>query len=225
MTQHMFPIGIDNFASLIRDTNTKKQHYLFVDKTLMIKEFIDAGDKIALITRPRRFGKTLSLSMMQHFFAKEVEGIPTKGLFEGLAISKHPEVMALQGQFPVIFLTLKEVRGKNFEETYARLKGMIATLFDQHQYLLVSDKMEEHNKEIFRKILAKSACQEEYESSLRFLSHMLFQHTGKKVMLLLDEYDTPLHDAHVHGYYEEMRTLLPRYLTKLLKAITTYIKV
>ncbi len=217
MASYMFPIGIDNFASLIQDTNPADEHYLFIDKTLMIKEFIYAGDKIALITRPRRFGKTLSLSMMQHFFAKEVEGIPTKGLFEGLAISKHPEVMALQGQFPVIFLTLKEVRGKNFEEAYARLKGMIATLFDQHQYLLASDKMEEHNKEMFRKILWEKATQAHYESSLRFLSHMLFQHTGKKVMLLLDEYDTPLHDAHVHGYYEEMRSLIATLFNKAFK--------
>ncbi len=213
----MFPIGVSDFAKLIRYQDPAGEHYLFIDKTLMIKEFIYAGDEIALITRPRRFGKTLSLSMMQHFFAKEVDGVATKGLFEGLAISKHPEVMALQGQFPVIFLTLKEVRGKNFEEAYARLKGMIATLFDQHQYLLASDKMEEHNKEIFRKILAKSACQEEYESSLRFLSHMLFQHTGKKVMLLLDEYDTPLHDAHVHGYYEEMRSLIATLFNKAFK--------
>ncbi len=217
MASYMFPIGVSDFARLIRHKNTDKQAYLFIDKTLMIKEFIDAGDEIALITRPRRFGKTLSLSMMQHFFAKEVDGIPTKGLFEGLAISKHPEVMALQGQFPVIFLTLKEVRGKNFEEAYARLKGMIATLFDQHQYLLASDKMEENNKEIFRKILWEKATQAYYESSLQFLSHMLFQHTGKKVMLLLDEYDTPLHDAHVHGYYEEMRSLIATLFNKAFK--------
>ncbi len=217
MTQPMFPIGVSDFAKLIRYQDPAGEHYLFIDKTLMIKEFIYAGDEIALITRPRRFGKTLSLSMMQHFFAKEVDGIPTKGLFEGLAISKHPEVMALQGQFPVIFLTLKEVRGKNFEEAYARLKRMIATLFDQHQYLLASDKMEENNKEIFRKILWEKATQAYYESSLQFLSHMLFQYTGKKVMLLLDEYDTPLHDAHVHGYYEEMRSLIATLFNKAFK--------
>ncbi len=216
MTQHMFPIGIDNFASLIQDTNTKKQHYLFVDKTLMIKEFVDAGDKIALITRPRRFGKTLSLSMMQHFFAEEVDGIPTKGLFEGLAISKHPEVMVLQGQFPVIFLTLKEVRGKNFEEAYARIKEVIVLLFNQFKYL-IDTHIDQYDKALIDRIRSKKATQAEYEGSLQFLSRVLFQHTNQKVMLLLDEYDTPLHDAHVHGYYEEMRSLIATLFNKAFK--------
>ncbi len=217
MTQHMFPIGIDNFASLIQDTNTKKQHYLFVDKTLMIKEFVDAGDKIALITRPRRFGKTLSLSMMQHFFAEEVDGIPTKGLFEGLAISKHPEVMVLQGQFPVIFLTLKEVRGKNFEEAYALLQNVIKKLYNTHYYLLEAKQIKEHQKVDFKKYLDQTASQASYKDALLYLSELLYQAHGKKVILLLDEYDTPLHDAHVHGYYEEMRSLIATLFNKAFK--------
>ncbi len=217
MTQHMFPIGIDNFASLIQDSNTEQQHYLFVDKTLMIKEFVDAGDKIALITRPRRFGKTLSLSMMQHFFAKEVDGVATKGLFEGLAISKHPEVMALQGQFPVIFLTLKEVRGKNFEEAYALLQNVIKKLYNTHYYLLDAKQIKEHQKVDFKKYLDHTASQASYKDALLYLSELLYQAHGKKVMLLLDEYDTPLHDAHVHGYYEEMRSLIATLFNKAFK--------
>ncbi len=213
----MFPIGIDNFASLIQDSNTKKQHYLFVDKTLMIKEFIYAGDEIALITRPRRFGKTLSLSMMQHFFAKEVDGVATKGLFEGLAISKHPEVMALQGQFPVIFLTLKEVRGKNFEEAYALIKNLVRNVFEEHKYLQLSDKLSEEQKALIKKYLNKTVSYEDYKEFLYILSKYIHFHTGKKVMLLLDEYDTPLHDAHVHGYYEEMRSLIATLFNKAFK--------
>ncbi len=216
MASYMFPIGVSDFARLIRHKNTDKQAYLFIDKTLMIKEFIDAGDEIALITRPRRFGKTLSLSMMQHFFAKEVEGIPTKGLFEGLAISKHPEVMALQGQFPVIFLTLKEVRGKNFEEAYARTQEVIVLLFNQFKYL-IDTHIDQYDKALIDRIRSKKATQAEYEGSLQFLSRVLFQHTNQKVMLLLDEYDTPLHDAHVHGYYEEMRSLIATLFNKAFK--------
>ncbi len=216
MASYMFPIGVSDFARLIRHKNTDKQAYLFIDKTLMIKEFIDAGDEIALITRPRRFGKTLSLSMMQHFFAKEVEGIPTKGLFEGLAISKHPEVMALQGQFPVIFLTLKEVRGKNFEEAYARTQEVIVLLFNQCKYL-IDTHIDQYDKALIDRIRSKKATQAEYEGSLQFLSRVLFQHTNQKVMLLLDEYDTPLHDAHVHGYYEEMRSLIATLFNKAFK--------
>ncbi len=216
MTQHMFPIGVSDFARLIRHKNTDEQAYLFIDKTLMIKEFIDAGDEIALITRPRRFGKTLSLSMMQHFFAKEVNGIPTKGLFEGLAISKHPEVMALQGQFPVIFLTLKEVRGKNFEEAYARIKEVIVLLFNQFKYL-IDTHIDQYDKALIDRIRIKKATQAEYEGSLQFLSRVLFQHTNQKVMLLLDEYDTPLHDAYTGGYYEEMRSLIATLFNKAFK--------
>ncbi len=217
MASYMFPIGIDNFASLIQDSNTKKQHYLFVDKTLMIKEFIDAGDKIALITRPRRFGKTLSLSMMQHFFAKEVDGVATKGLFEGLAISKHPEVMALQGQFPVIFLTLKEVRGKNFEETYGSFKEIIRDLYLQHLYLLDSKKVSKYKKDTIDLFITKQASLAEYKTSIQFLTSLLYNHFEQKIIILLDEYDTPLHDAHVHGYYEEMRSLIATLFNKAFK--------
>ncbi len=216
MASYMFPIGVSDFARLIRHKDTDKQAYLFIDKTLMIKEFIDAGDEIALITRPRRFGKTLSLSMMQHFFAKEVEGIPTKGLFEGLAISKHPEVMALQGQFPVIFLTLKEVRGKNFEEAYARTQEVIVLLFNQFKYL-IDTHIDQYDKALIDRIRSKKATQAEYEGSLQFLSRVLFQHTNQKVMLLLDEYDTPLHDAYTGGYYEEMRSLIATLFNKAFK--------
>ena len=117
----MMPNGIDNFHKLITHRNEEKSSYLFVDKSLFIREWLNAGDDITLITRPRRFGKTLTLSMLQHFLAKEVNGRSTKGLFDGLNISQYPETMKKQGQYPVILLTLKEVKGKSFEEFYARI--------------------------------------------------------------------------------------------------------
>ena len=129
------PSGIDNFYDLITHRNEEGNGYLFVDKSLFIRDFLNAGDKITLITRPRRFGKTLTLSMLQHFLAAEVSGKSTKGLFDGLNISQYPETMKKQGQYPVIFLTLKEAKGKSFEEIFARIKDIITETFQCHRYL------------------------------------------------------------------------------------------
>ena len=203
----MLPSGVDNFHKLVTYRNSEGHPYLFVDKTLFIKAFIDAGDGISLITRPRRFGKTLALSMLQHFLAKEVSGKPTKGLFDGLKISEHPEIMAYQGQSPVIFLTLKGVRGETFDEMFARMQGVMQELFQSHRYLLDTAIVKEY-RVVFKRILDKKASQEEYESSLKFLSQLLCQHTGKQVMILLDEYDTPVHDAYRHGYYDKCKGLI-----------------
>ena len=118
----MLPSGIDNFHDLITHRNDQGDGYLFVDKSLFIKDFLNAGDKITLITRPRRFGKTLTLSMLQHFLAAEVSGKVTKGLFDGLHVSQYPDTMKKQGQYPVIFLTLKEAKGKTDEKILGVIK-------------------------------------------------------------------------------------------------------
>ena len=118
----MLPSGVSNFHKLITHRNENGDGYLFVDKSLFIRDFLNAGDEITLITRPRRFGKTLMLSMLQHFLAAEVSGKGTKGLFDGLNISQYPETMKKQGQYPVIFLTLKEAKGDSFKEIFARIK-------------------------------------------------------------------------------------------------------
>ena len=114
----MLPSGVSNFHKLITHRNERGDAYLFVDKSLFIRDFLNAGDEITLITRPRRFGKTLTLSMLEHFLAPAVNGQSTKGLFEGLQISKYPKIMKDQGQYPVIFLTLKEAKGQRFEEIF-----------------------------------------------------------------------------------------------------------
>jgi len=125
----MMPSGIDNFHKLITHRNKEGQAYLFVDKSLFIREWLNAGDDITLITRPRRFGKTLTLSMLQHFLASEVDGKSTKGLFDGLKIAQYPRVMEDQGQYPVIFLTLKEAKGKSHKEIFAVIKDTIRDLY------------------------------------------------------------------------------------------------
>ena len=212
----MMPSGIDNFHDLITRRNKEGNSYLFVDKTLFIREFLDAGDKITLITRPRRFGKTLTLSMLEHFLASEVNRQSTKGLFDGLNISQDPETMKKQGQCPVIFLTLKEVKGKNFEEFFERMKSIITEVFQCHRYLFDTNLSEE-DKIKFKRILDETASQTDYEKSLKFLSKLLYQHTGEKVYILLDEYDTPINDAYVNECYEPCRAFLASMFCKTFK--------
>ncbi len=208
MKRAMLPIGVSDFGKLIRHKNSEDNHYLFIDKSLFIKDFIDAGDEIALITRPRRFGKTMNLSMLQYFFAKEIDGVPTKGLFDDLKISKYPEIMAYQGQRPVIFLSLKTIRGENFEEAFYRIKEVFRTLFETHDYLLESEKVSEEQKVRIKEFIDLSATQSKYETSLLFLSNLLYRHTGQRVLIFLDEYDTPLHDAFINNYYEKGRSFI-----------------
>ena len=203
----LLPGGIDDFHKLITHRDSEGNACIFVDKTLFIKAFIDSSDDITLITRPRRFGKTLTLSMLQHFLAAEVNGKPTKGLFDGLNISKHPETMRYQGQHPVIFLTLKEAKGKNFEEFFSRVKEVIRNLYRTHRYLL-NNGMEKDDRVIFERILNKEASPSEYEDSLKALCRLLYEHTGKKAYILLDEYDTPVNDSYVNDYYEACRSFL-----------------
>ena len=223
MKKALLPSGISNFHKLITHRDAEGNPYLFVDKSLLIKEFINAGDEIALITRPRRFGKTLTLSMLQHFLAPEVNEIPTKGLFDGLKISKHPEIMSHQGRYPVIFLTLKEVRGKNFKEAFARMQEVMKEVFQNHRYLLNSDIAEE-DRAVFKRVLNKEASQPEYENALKELSKLLCKHTGSQVIILLDEYDTPINDAYLHGNYEDCRSLLSTMFSKPSKETTLSIR-
>ena len=136
MQRPILPKGISDFGKLVRYRDSKGNPFLFVDKTLLIKDFIDGGDEVTLITRPRRFGKTINLSMLECFFNKEVGGRPTKDLFEGLKVSKYPNIMAYQGQTPAIFITLKGIRGENYELAYDRFKKHIRRLYKKHEYLL-----------------------------------------------------------------------------------------
>ena len=142
----ILPIGISDFGKLIRQRDSENKKYTFIDKSLLIKDFIDKCEEATLITRPRRFGKTMALSMLQHFFAAEVDGISTKGLFDGLKISKHPKIMALQGTKPVIFISLRKVGGKTFEQAYNLFRNEITKLYKAHSYLLKSEKVVKSSK-------------------------------------------------------------------------------
>ena len=213
----LLPIGISEFDKLIQHRDSENNPYTFVDKSLLIKAFIDAGSAISLVTRPRRFGKTINLSMLEHFFAPEVNGIKTQGLFDGLNISKHPEAMKYQGQYQSIFITLKTVKGGNFDTFYAGIKQQIAKLFEQHEDYLFSHNIKEAHKKLYNNITDKKAAQEEYAGALLFLSELLYKASGKQVYLFVDEYDTPIHDAYIKGYYNECTAFLAKMFNTTFK--------
>ncbi|WP_300713314.1 AAA family ATPase [uncultured Acetatifactor sp.] len=196
------PIGIDNFERVIKDG------YCYIDKTILIKELLDLKGGVNLFTRPRRFGKTLNLSMLRYFFedtGDAEENAQNKALFQGLKImgagEKYTEQM---GIYPVINLTLKSAKQPVFDSAYGKMKGEIAEEFRRHQYVLESSKIAEEDKRKFREIAGKEAGYDDYSGSIKFLSKCLYQATGKNTVILIDEYDVPLENAYFRGFYGEM---------------------
>ena len=198
------PLGYDNFKELIDNQLD------FVDKSLFIKEVLDdKATKVAVITRPRRFGKTLNLSMLHNFLAAEAYGQSTQGLFQGLKISElGDEYMRHQGHYPVIFITFKDVKDHTFEHTLRNMQFLMADVYGEHEYLLSSSKMNEASRAFYNTVLNRQADQATLQASIKNLTSYLFQHHGVKPWILIDEYDTPIQSAYVHGYYEEVISLM-----------------
>lgn len=184
-------IGVDDFKSVI------EKNYYFVDKSKLIEDIIADGAIVKLFCRPRRFGKTLNMSMMKYFFdIRERE--ENRKLFEGLYIENSPMIEE-QGKYPVIFLTLKEIKGNSFEMMSIQIKTLISDLFNQYEYL--RENLNERDIEIFDNLWKRK--DEDYSNSLKFLIECLNNYYKQKVILLIDEYDTPLLTAHEFGYYNE----------------------
>ncbi|WP_419241250.1 AAA family ATPase [Cardinium endosymbiont of Nabis limbatus] len=192
------PIGVSNFQELV------KGDYLFCDKTVMIADFLSKGEKVTLIARPRRWGKTLNMSMLQHFFSEEVNGVNTKGLFDDLVISKldgGSYINQHQGKYPIIMISFKDVHADNFEGEYNSVYRLTIEVYSAYAYLLKSNKINEIQLGQLHTILNKQSNQQELESSLKLLSQCLYQHHGQKVYILIDEYDTPLNKAYGNKEY------------------------
>ncbi len=206
MNNMKLPVGIDQFDKLI------KSGFYYVDKTRLIEQLLQNWGEVNLFTRPRRFGKTLNMSMLKSFFEIETD----KTLFDQLYIAANKELCEeYMGQYPVIFLSLKGVDGLNFEEAKSMLKITIRTEAQRHYELKKSEKVSEENRKLFNDIL--SGEDERIEDSLRMLSQILFEHYGKKSIILIDEYDVPLDKAFQHGYYKEMVSLLRGLFGQALK--------
>ncbi len=208
------PVGYDNFRKILDNKLD------FVDKSLFIKDVMDDHTtEIALITRPRRFGKTLNLSMLQHFLAAEVHGQLTAGLFDRLKISwiDQGDYLKHQGKYPVISITFKDIKHSHFQDALDSFRLLAQELCREHRYLATSDKLNKDEKELFNQFLNNKLESSELKNFLKLLSELLFKHHGTKPWLLIDEYDTPIHASYLHGYYNEMMGLMRGLLGAALK--------
>ena len=205
------PVGIEDFKDLVT------RNYYFIDKTRFIKGLIDTQGKVALITRPRRFGKTLSLSMLQYFFTLD-NAEDNRKLFAGLDIERAGErYMQEQGSHPVVFLTLKEVRAGKQNVMMDLLARVLQGLCKRYQYMLSSDRLSEEDKNNFRKLLELRGNEADMRLSLCSLMQWLEAFHSKKPVLLLDEYDAPILSAWENGYYQECIDFMQGFLGSALK--------
>lgn len=191
------PVGVSDFEEL------RKNDYYYIDKSGLIEELLSrTGTKVTLITRPRRFGKTLGMSMLENFFDIRKN---SKKLFEGLEIAKHQTLCdEWMNQYPTIFVSFRQVDGLDFTGAYDMLTWVISELYKKHLYLLESDRINECDKEIARQLIRGNASLKDTKGSLMLLTRLLQQYYGKSVILLIDEYDVPVAKANNNGYYKEM---------------------
>ena len=204
------PVGISDFEKI------RNNGFYYVDKSSLIAEILkDEPTEVTLITRPRRFGKTLGMSMLRSFFDIRKD---SKELFEGLEISKNTSLCTeWMNQWPTIFFTLKDIDGLNFDEAYGQLAAQISNLFKEHTYLLDSENVDIDDKKIFLDLKAGKADKIQVSRSLNTLMRMVQQYYKKPVILLLDEYDVPIAKASSHGYYAEMLNLIKIMMSTALK--------
>ena len=191
------PVGVSDFEEI------RRNGYYYVDKSGLIGELLGTtGTKVTLITRPRRFGKTLGMSMLESFFDIRKDN---KTLFEGLEIAnRHDLCTEWMNQWPTVFVSFRQVDGLNFNSAYGMLTLVISELYKKHLYLLDSDKVDGYDKEIVKQLIQGTASAKDTKGSLMLLTRLMYQQYGKPVILLIDEYDVPVAKANSNGYYEEM---------------------
>ena len=198
------PVGIENFQDM------RKFNFYYIDKTNLIEQLLDNWSKVTLFTRPRRFGKTLNMSMLRSFFELGTD----KSLFDGLYISKNKELCEEHmGKYPVIFFSLKSVEGLKFENARYRIIEMIGREAQRYEFLAESDKLSENEKAQYKALIALDNGKYTMDddiliSGIQMLSHLLYKHYGQKTVILIDEYDVPLDKAFENGYYKEMVSLI-----------------
>ena len=207
------PVGIEDFREI------RRNGFYYIDKTRLIEQLLDSWGKVNLFTRPRRFGKTLNMSMLRYFFEIETD----KTLFDGLHISQRSDLCdEYKGKFPVVSLTLKGVDGLTFEKAKNKLLKLVALEADRFDFLKSSDKLTDNEKQRYGALVrmqdGKYVMDEDtLESALQTLSELLYRHYGQKVIILIDEYDVPLDKAYQNGYYREMVTMIRSLFGEALK--------
>ena len=205
-----FPVGISDFSKI------RENEYYYIDKTGLICEVLkNPGTEVTLITRPRRFGKTLGMSMLAEFFDIEKD---SRKIFQGLEISNHEKLChAWQNQRPTVFLTFKNVDGLSFDSAYGQLKYEIGRLYEEYAYLLDGEHISDNERQIYERIRKQAAGEVEVTRSLQLLLQLMNKYYGKQAILLLDEYDVPLAKASSYGYYEQMLEVIKAMMTTALK--------
>ena len=202
------PVGIESFEKL------RKEGFYYIDKTGLIRDLLNNWGEVNMFTRPRRFGKTLNMSMIKSFFEIGAD----RTLFDGLAISKETALCEeYMGRFPVIFISLKGVDGLTFEDAYGMLRLLIRSEVSRMRVLLESERIAGDDKKPLERILKEQDTQDDILNSLKTLSTLLCRHYGQKTVLLIDEYDVPLDKAFHHGYYQEMVALIRGLFGQALK--------
>ena len=199
-------IGIDDFKNII------EEKCFYLDKTKFIEEIVENKTQVQLITRPRRFGKTLNMSMLKYFYNIENKEENRK-LFKNLYIEKSPTFVE-QGKYPVIFLSFKDIKAENLDRMYSKLRRIFSELFDNYKFLRKT--LDERAIEIFDDIW-KEKIEVNYDNSLKFLSKCLYEYYNQEVILLIDEYDTPIISAYEYGYYDEIKTFFTTMYGSVLK--------
>ncbi len=231
------PVGVADFNDM------RTGDYYYIDKTLFIKDIQDKGDKVMLIPRPRRFGKTLNLSMIYYFYnccpetwlpgaelpstpkQEQDRSHPNRKLFDGLAISSTgPEYMDKQGRRPVIFLSFKNIKQSGWDSCLGKIKELIQGEYARHYYLLQFQGLLPHEKDFFRDIIELKGDRNSYESSLEKLLKFLNRYYSERVVILVDEYDTPIHTGFHHGYYDEIIGFIRNFLGGGLKDTGQYLE-
>ena len=201
------PIGREDFKEI------RENDFYYVDKTKYIEELLLDGTQVKLFCRPRRFGKTLSMSTLRYFFDIK-NGEENRKLFDGLYISNSP-LMSEQGKYPVIFITMKGIIGRDLEEVIKDIEVKIYELYNR--YFFIEERLNPNAREVFNRLARKEGSIAEIKSSLRFLTQFLYEYYNQKVILLIDEYDSPLLNAVEKGYYTEMKDFLRAFYGDALK--------
>ena len=189
-------IGIQDFLKL------RENHNFYIDKTSFIKEWWESGDDVTLITRPRRFGKTLNMSMVEEFFS--VDYVGRGDLFEGLAIWEEDKYRKMQGTYPVISLSFARIKENNYEATVAKMYEILTSLYIKYSFVRDSEVLIDADRLFYDRIMFGNMKETEATSALHQLSNYLYRYYGKKPIILLDEYDTPMQEAYVNGFWDEM---------------------
>jgi len=195
--------------------NIRKANAYYVDKSLFVEEIINCPYKVILLSRPRRFGKTINLSLLNYFFEKKDQDESV--LFEGLAIKKSTVFKKNFSKYPVIYITFKDVKNESFEASLTKIEILIHEIIQQHSYLLNWEKLSPVASQLFEKIINQKAKKENYEDSLKIISNQLERYHNRQTVILIDEYDTPIHSGYVNNFYEEITSFMRNLLSGAFK--------